>query len=363
MKPEWTVTVVDRGRDTLILRGRNRITGRIKEKKSETTKRKLAEREAGDWASELNRVGLVDDVRFDAAAERFDNEYAIHRRGSTQSKFRSTFATFQKLVGCPFIRAVNESMLAEFCRQYGKGKSAASLASALRHLKVFLRWCNRQKLLPNLPHIEMPKNASKAGGRAITGEEFDRMVAAVPSIRPNDAPQFQFLLRGLWNSGLRLSEALALSWDETDPVCIVDIDSDRPSLRIGAQQKGGKETLTPCPPEFVKLLRTVPAPERHGRVFKLVVRQRERASAIIGRIGRKANLAATAHDLRRSFACRWAKKLPAQALRQLMRHSSIATTLTFYATDDCGLADAIWERNGDKTGDSKSESDTVLQRN
>jgi integrase len=272
------------------------------------------------------------------------------------------FSTFKKLVGNPFVRSVNEAVIADFSREYVKGKSGASLASSLRHLKVFLRWCHRQKMLPVMPHIEMPKGTTKAGGRAITLEEFERMLAAVSAIRKGgDADSWKYLLRGLWYSGLRLAEALALSWEEAEPVCIVDIDGKRPAFRIGAaSQKGGRETVTPCVPDFLALLRQTPEAERTGKVFKLSVTQRERASAIVGQIGRKANLKATAHDLRRSFATRWAKKLPAQALRQLMRHASITTTLEFYATDDCGLADAIFGQSSDKSSDKRISAEVHI---
>jgi integrase len=358
MKSEWTVTVVDRGRETLILRARSRITGRIKERKSDTSKAKPAERAAGEWAGELNRVGMTDNVRFDAAAERFEDEYAAYRRASTQSKFRSTFTAFKKHSGNPLVRSINESVIAEFSREYVKGKTPAALASILRHLKVFLRWCHRQKLLPVLPHIEMPKGATKAGGRAITLEEFERMLAAVPAIRKGgDAGAWKYLLRGLWFSGLRLSEALALSWDESEPVCIAGIDSDGPVMRIAAgSQKGGRDTVTPCVEDFATLLRETHKAERSGRVFKLSVRQRERASTVVSSIGKKANVKATAHDLRRSFATRWAKKLEAQQLRKLMRHASITTTLAFYATDDCGLAEALSRISSDKSGDIRESA-------
>jgi integrase len=51
------------------------------------------------------------------------------------------------------------------------------------------------------------------------------------------------------------------------------------------------------------------------------------------------NRNATAHDLRRSFGTRWARKLPPAILRDLMRHSSIETTMTYYvgqAAEDVG---------------------------
>jgi hypothetical protein len=54
---------------------------------------------------------------------------------------------------------------------------------------------------------------------------------------------------------------------------------------------------------------------------------------------------------RDTLILRGRNRIPAQALRQLMRHASLQTTLTFYATDDCGLTDAIWGPFGDKSGD------------
>ena len=49
------------------------------------------------------------------------------------------------------------------------------------------------------------------------------------------------------------------------------------------------------------------------------------------------------------------KRLPAQQLRLLMRHANIETTLALYATDDCGLGEAVWGKVSDKT-DDKAEA-------
>ena len=184
------------------------------------------------------------------------------------------------------------------------------------------------------------------------------MIDKLGQVRPNNAEPWRFLVRGLWASGLRLSEALALSWDEAEPVAIVGFNTGRPMIRIeGTHQKSGRLSEIPCVPELAELLRTIPEADRTGVVFKLPCRQREKASSVISAAGKKAkivtgpNATATAHDLRRSFATRWAKRLSAQALKQLMRHSALQTTLTFYATGDVGLSDAIWGVSGDKTGD------------
>ena len=39
-------------------------------------------------------------------------------------------------------------------------------------------------------------------GRPITAEEFERMLASVESVRPDDAQAWSYYLRGLWLSGL-----------------------------------------------------------------------------------------------------------------------------------------------------------------
>ena len=194
--------------------------------------------------------------------------------------------------------------------------------------------------------------AAKPRGRALTLEELERMLDAATVVRPRDAEGWQLLLKGLFYGGFRLGEALALSWDAHAPVAVVGIDGACPFIRIdAASQKGARETITPAVSERVDLLR--PLPSRSGDVFAAGLRTRgvAKASVVIAAIARKANVPGTAHDLRRSFAVRWAKRLPAQQLRLLMRHASIEATLAFYATDDCGLGEAVWGKIGDISGD------------
>ncbi len=52
---------------------------------------------------------------------------------------------------------------------------------------------------------------------------------------------------------------------------------------------------------------------------------------------------ASAHDLRRSFGARWALKGMPLFLKELMRHSNIATTMRYYVEVEAQeLAAAIW---------------------
>ena len=117
-----------------------------------------------------------------------------------------------------------------------QGMKATTLARHLRYIKACLRWGERQGLLAKAPAIEMPKLAkgqSMAKHRPVTAEEFDRMLAVVPKVRPKDAPAWERLLRGLWLSGLRLAEAVALDWD--DGPFVLDTTGKHPAFHIEAE--------------------------------------------------------------------------------------------------------------------------------
>src|SRR5687768_9581479 len=109
-------------------------------------------------------------------------------------------------------------------------------------------------------------------------------------------------------------------------------------FRIAAEsEKGNKDRILPMAPEFAELLATVPVEERRGPVFRLPKRRQseilrgEWVSKQITRFGRAAGIVvdekgkkkhASAHDLRRSFGERWARKVMPQVLMELMRHEN-----------------------------------------
>jgi integrase len=56
---------------------------------------------------------------------------------------------------------------------------------------------------------------------------------------------------------------------------------------------------------------------------------------------------ASAHDLRRSFGFRWAKRVMPAILQRMMRHSDIQTTMEYYITQgEQETANAVWEALG-----------------
>lgn len=156
-------------------------------------------------------------------------------------------------------------------------------------------------------------------------DEFDELLTATAVVVGDDANElWQRLLDGLWQSGLRLSEAINLSWDDQDKI-MVDLSGRRPMLHIpGELEKGNEDRLYPIAPEFAEMLMKTPKAKRVGPVFPLQDRWGKKGefkmdwvSKVICKIGREANIKvgsnrrtkkikyASAHDLRRSFGDRW----------------------------------------------------------
>ena len=194
-------------------------------------------------------------------------------------------------------------------------------------------------------------------GRPITAEEFERMLAATPKVRPQDAATWKQYLRGLWLSGLRLEESLVLSWDDDSPFA-VDLSGRHPRFRIYAEaEKGHEDRFLPMTPDFAEYLWAIPHDQRSGPVFKIDGLQTgqpmtpKRVGRVISAIGKKAGVVvnkadgkyASAHDLRRSFGTRWSTKVKPATLQLLMRHKAIETTLKYYVAQDADeVADELW---------------------
>ena len=129
-------------------------------------------------------------------------------------------------------------------------------------------------------------------------------------------------------------------------------------------------------PDFAGFLMETPESEWHGRVFKvdgvlsgspITIKRVSRTISAIGKragvkvdqrhkrdrkTGEKVEVVkfASAHDLRRSFGTRWARRVMPAVLRQLMRHASIETTMKYYVDLDADeLADELWEKHAGNT--------------
>ncbi|MCG2683984.1 MAG: site-specific integrase [Planctomycetales bacterium] len=368
MSDEIRVAVASYGDGrNLMMTYRDPTTGRKVAKSSGTTDRREADRAAAVWQDELNsgRYQAPSRLTWAEFRKRYEEEKLAAMPDSTQTAYRVALDHLERTVNPDRLCKVTAPVVSRFLAKLrSSGLSDATVAKTARHLKAALRWGERQGLLHKAPSIEMPKRQKGAKlmkGRPITEEEFDRLLAAVPNIRKHDAPDWQRLLNGLWLSGLRLGEAVALDWYE-GPFS-VDLGGKHPRFRIlGEAQKSGRDEVLPMTPDFARwLLDIIPEGEREGRVFKLTNRATGKpfttteVCRIVSAIGKRARVVvdkatgkyATAHDLRRAFCTRWAQKVTTPVLQRLARHSHIATTIGYYVDLDADeVAGDLWAKYG-----------------
>ena len=368
---EITVHVVEYpNRKNLVMRYVDPFTGKQKTKSASTNKRRDAEKLAAKWEAELRegRYNEPSKATWEDFRERYEDEVLSGHAEGTGQRVSAAFNMLERIISPKRLAGVTAARLSYFQAELRKmDRTENTIKTHLAHIVAALRWAVRQKMLHELPQVDRPRRAKGSKvmkGRPITLEEFERMLAKVEAVvGPEVAPSWKQYLRGLWLSGLRLSESLKLTWDD-DRQLRVDFDGRRPMLRIRAEsEKGHRDRLLPMSPEFAEFLAAVPDCERRGRVCRIQAQRdlgrpltSRHVSTVVSRIGKAAGVKvstnpktdkvkfASAHDLRRSFGERWAARLMPQQLMELMRHESIDTTMKYYVGRNAErTADALWE--------------------
>jgi integrase len=395
------VLVVDYGpRRSLMLRYTDPTDGRQKTKSAKTRSRKEALKAAGQWQDELRngRYHAASTMTWQDFRQRYENEVLAGLADGTDHKAQGVFNHVESILNPMLLRHLTEQRISYLQAELrNRGRSKATIKGILAHLGAALRWAAKMKLIPTAPVIESPKRAKGSTlmkGRPIVLEEFERMLAAVervvdaPRKLPNGAvaaslhraASWRHYLRGLWLSGLRLGESLDLTWERNDDGLYVDLSGRRPMLRISADaEKGNKDRLLPCSPEFAEFLLATPEVERVGYVFNPLAEHpcggsrlgNSQTGRTISAIGRAAGVKvsdkkfASAHDLRRSFGERWASRVMPQVLMELMRHESIETTLRFYVGKNAErTADVLWAAHEQaQTGNTSATTEQQTLQN
>ena len=379
-------------RPNLVLRYFDKSTGKQVAKSAGTPNQKEAAKAAAVWEDELRtgRYAKPSRMPWETFREYYTANALPGLATTTAAAYEGTLDMFHRLCRPEKLADATTQRVTAFVRLLREsGDAEATIAKHLRQLKASMRWAHREGLLSVLPVFNMPKRAKGAKimrGRPICEEEFERMIKVVPKVVDNAAaPSWQFYLRGLWTSGLRLTESLTLSWDDVPGSIVVDLSGRRPMLRIPAEaQKSNRDETLPITPEFATLLLSVPERDRRGRVFKLLDSGGTRFEAttsavshVVSAIGEKAGVVvdqrqkgdktirkfASAHDLRRAFAQRWSAKVMPNVLRELMRHASINTTMAYYVGSNVeATADAIWSTSGSVSGSSAPNSQSAAHQ-
>jgi integrase len=348
---------VQNDRDTLTLYYRDPLSGRIRSRSAGTSDAKEAERAAERWEAEINDYHGVDGSGWQAFRDRFRDEHLAFKAANTRASYATALNSFEAYAKPMSLNEVNTGLLSRYAAKLlTDGRPHATVKSYLTHLRSAFRWAERLGIMRKAPHVSMPSTGKRSHmrGRPLTWRELGAMLRACRAIHGANAGEWRRLIKLLWYSGLRLGEALALSWDT--PPLVVRLDSKPyPLIVIDAEgQKSRIDTASPIAPDFAAWLSKVPPELRTGYVVDVrnSVGKRftaEKLSDEVSRIGKAAEVAtgeekyATAHDLRRSFATRWAVKVRPLTLQRMLRHSDLSTTLRYYVgLDAADVGAELW---------------------
>ncbi|MFO0899300.1 MAG: site-specific integrase [Pirellulales bacterium] len=368
------------------------LTGKKKTRTTGTNNKREAERKAVEWETELlaGTYREPSKVTWGEFRSQYEKLQLPSLADRTTDKVLSVFNSIEKVLRvteATKLRDIDAKLLTTYAAELRlKERSEQTIACHLAHFQSSLRWAEQNGLIaqaPKFPKLKRVKGGKVMKGRPITTEEFERMLAKVAAVQGDElAACWQFYLRGLWWSGLRLEESLELYWDRQDRLC-VDLSGGRPMLWIPAEcEKGNQDRMLPMAPEFAEFLLATPEQDRRGRVFRplnkwgtvaCITNVSKTISAIGKAAGVKVNTSgklkfASAHDLRRSFGERWSVRVMPAVLQQLMRHESIDTTMRFYVGRNAQTAaDQLWAayervQNRPGNGSGNTEPDFVENR-
>jgi len=324
--------VTTRRRDCYVLRWQE-PGGRWRQRQARATRWPSACREASQLEQEL-ATDCRSSMPLAALVDRFEAERC---GGRANYNLRSMLARCQAEAGCQVLGELTPAVISRTqAAMQAEGRPATTIRGYLQHLRAALQWAHDMQLIEEVPLMRLPKarGGSKMRSRPITGEEFDRLLLAVPKVKRQPLPWLR-LINVLYWGGLRIGEAARLTqaWGGGFQI---DLDHRPPVFNI-SQQKNGQVQQVPVAPELVGYLRDQVVLPSSGRLLRGLPRRVDSLVKGVAAIGARAGIivnaqgkTVTAHDLRRSFATRWARELKPVELCTLMRHRDISTTMDYY---------------------------------
>jgi integrase len=338
-------------RDTLMLQWIDPATGKRKSKSAGTTEPKAAEDKRVDLESDLNndRYQEASRMSWERFRELFEQEFVAGRRENTRRNYRVMMDLFEKVCNPKSLRFITERTVSAFAAGLRKlpGNTGAggttmqpsTVKVRLQFLHTALEWAASQKFVPECPRFPAVK-VPKKRPQPVPTESFEKVLDKAP-----DAEARAYLLCG-WLAGLRLNEALALEWKETDKAPYLDPARDR--IVFPAEVvKADEDQWVPLDPDLWEALDALPRGGRKVFRFGAIDGRGDRevcditVSSRVRKIAQAAGVKLTFKSLWRGFGCRYAGKVSAQVLQRLMRHASIKTTMDYYANVDEAAMEAV----------------------
>ena len=187
--------------------------------------------------------------------------------------------------------------------------------AAARSLYKALRWAGVTQLRP-FEDVSLPRDPTAAWDKRqpYTQEEVDRMLAKAGTV------DRALILLGA-HAGLRVSEIVALAWED------VDLDQGTAKVRSGKGGKAGTVDLSTSTVEALQALRDSAPDAEHVFGFTTTQRAYERVRRVAYRalLGKGKGV----HALRHYCGTRTAAEQGLEAAQQHLRHSNLSTTQTY----------------------------------
>lgn len=249
-------------------------------------------------------------------------------RESTLRSYRSHLRQLVSSVGADtYLPRIDSGGVERSVGEVGLNGEPASTGTKRQRLTVFksfFGWSEAERLVAKSPaaSVSRPKEDERLP-RAVTDEELDAVLGAVPEGRAWARAAFEFAAL----TGLRISELARLRWR--------DVDAERRLIRI-EQQKSGKAQTQPISRSAADLLRSVPrrgeyvftspnATSSERNVFSWCAQMQRtfRDARTAAKIGRPI----TPHGLRHRYCTKLAESgANAFVIQRAARHADIETS-------------------------------------
>jgi integrase len=328
------------------------VTGKRKTKSAKTADPEVAKQAASDLEYELNH-NLYDEpskMPWDDFRRVYIEEKFAGGSENTISKAETVLSDFGTRSHIKTIGEVTERTFSNYASKLRTlGRSAATIHGNMAYLKAAFRWAHDQAIIGRMPKIimpKLPKGANKVKVRnaaRITTEEFERLLLNCPS------NSWKLLVAFAWHCGMRRCEAMAVHGEQIDLAGRV--------ISVPDNKARNQAAVVVITPELSEMLKSMfPDGIPHGPIVRQIPKSdREVSRDFVANISSKALVKgnsrankftgfATLHDLRRSYGTRWAARVPAQILKEMMRHADIKTTMEFYADAEQAMMDAVWSK-------------------
>ena len=347
---------VDTAREGIVFRWTDR-TGKHQRRYTGKRTNNRIEQARQELEADVNRTGTGQ--RWSQFVQRAEREYFDGLALRSIEKCEQTLRKFERLHGDFDCAELSTGHMLDFQTSLrDAGLASATVDSTMQTIWAVVRWGVDFDLLPaiNRPRKRNRKRdrvTQKAKGRSLTGEEIDRMIAAVPHVvrKGEDADAFVRAIHAARLMGLRLDDCHRLRFDPAPGAHWLTLDIAQPVVTFSDAQKSGATEDVPLTAAAVTWLQSLPAVEwiargrgergwhkTTGRTCRVIAAAGRRACIVTKPTGGKGGQPkfASLHDLRRTFATElFSQGYTVKQVQSRTRHADHNTLLTYYA--DAGL--------------------------